>query len=160
METATRYFSTIENLMTEVSRLNKELQEAIKGKLPSRCIPEEVADQCFSKIAGVIGPVASGSLVDEISVLCNEFVRVGQEYVSAMELLQKAKQEKTAIDNIVNGIDVDENYSPTPLVDSVSRLRAVLEVTKTRIDRFVSNGNSDLVDLKNELACFLSGNKE
>lgn len=157
METATRYFTTIENLMTEVSRLNKELQEAAKGKLPSRCIPEDVADQCFQKIATVIGPTARGTLLDEISILCHEFMAVGQEYRSAIELLQRAKQEKNAIDKAVKGDDLDENFNLTPTVSEVSRLRAVLEVTKTRLDRFVANGNTDLVDLRNELSRYLSG---
>jgi len=159
METATRYFATIEKLMIEVSRLNKELKDSMNGKLPSRCIPEEMADKCFSKIAEYIGPVARGTLLDEISILCDQFKRLEQEYLSVIDILKHAKQEKTAIDRIVKGDDIDENYNPTSTVNSVSRLRAVLEVTKTRIDRFVNNGNSELIELRNELAQFLSGNK-
>lgn len=157
METATRYFTTIENLMTEVSRLNKELQEIAKGRLPTRCIPEDVAEQCFQKIATVIGPTARGTLLDEINVLCGEFMMVAKEHSSVMQLLQAAKREKDAIDKAVKGDDIDEGFNPTSTVNDVSRLRAVLEVTKTRLDRFVANGNTDLVDLRNELSCFLSG---
>lgn len=159
METNARYLQTIENLMVENSRLTKELADAVKGKLPSRIISEEIADQCYHKIASVIGPVAKGSLLDEVSVLCNEFVKVGREFMSAVDTLKKREREIKAIEQTTKGEDIEENYNPTPLVNNVSRIRGVLEVMKVRLDRLVASGNTDVVDMRNDLARFLNGGK-
>jgi hypothetical protein len=157
METTTRYLATIESLMIENSRLTKEIESVTKGILPSRIISQEIADKCFNKIASIIGPVANGTLFDEITFLCNEFVKVGQEYVTVLDTLKIHKKQQTAIEQVVKGDDVEENYIPTSLVNNVSRLRAVLEVTRTRLARFVASGSNELGDLYKELATFLDG---
>lgn len=160
METAARYFATIESLMIENSRLVKELENATKGILPSRMVSQEVVDQCFSKIASIIGPVAKGTLADEIDVLCSEFVRVGQEYMKVQTSLDSHKKQQGAIECAVKGDDVEESYTPTALVNTVSRLRAVLEVTSARLARLAAGGNNELSDLHKEISTFLeSGTK-
>lgn len=160
METATRYFDTIEKLMTDNSRLTKELADAVNGKMPSRIISQEMADECFNKIAGMIGPVASGSLLDEITAFCNEYMKLAQDYRKVAEQNKYAKSQETAIEKIVKGEDLDESYIPTALVSNVSRLRAVLEVSKTRLARLVSNGINDVAELYNDVATFLDGKNE
>ncbi len=159
METNARYLSTIESLMVENSRLTKELADSIKGKLPSRIISEEIADQCYHKIANIIGPVAKGNLLDEVSILCNEFTKVGRELMVMADTVKKRDREHVAILQTINGQDIEEGYNPTPLVNKASRIRGVLEVMKVRLDRLVTSGNTDVVAIRDDLTRFLSGDK-
>lgn len=159
METATRYLATIESLMINSSRLEKELQDTTQGKLPTRAISQEMADQCYHRIASVLGPTAKGTLLDEVTVLCNEFLKVAKLYTEITNTLKLYEKDNKAIEQTVKGNDLEDTYKPTPIVSSVARLRGVLEVTKTRLDRLVSTGNNDVVELRNEVARFLGGDK-
>jgi hypothetical protein len=166
METATRYLQTIESLMVENSRLLKELQDATNGKLPSRIIPQEEADQCFGRIAEIMGPIARGNLLSEVTTLCNEFKKIGQEYMTAATKAKALEKERGAIEKVIKGEDVEESQSPfgreysMEMVNKVARLRAVLEVIKTRLDRLcLRNDSPDLMELRKDVAGFLSGDK-
>lgn len=155
MEPATRYFQTIENLMVEVSRLKKELADALKGKMPSRIVPQDEADRCFGKISEIIGPVAKGSLISEVTALCEEFKVLAAEYTSAVSKLAALTKEQKAIESIVKGNDINENDYVTATTKNVARLRAVLEVAKMRLDR-IDSSNSSIAEIKKDIAHFLS----
>jgi len=167
METAARYLETIESLMIENSRLTKELGEVVKGKLPSRIIPEEEAEKCFNLISKYLSKVASGSLFGEISVLCSELEKIGHEYIKCSSQVKAFEKENAAITQAVSGDDIDPNYNATALVNKVMRLRAVLEVIKARLDRMCASepgankpeANSEVYDLRKDVATFLSGDK-
>jgi hypothetical protein len=157
METATRYLHTIESLMIDNSRLKKELNEAVKGKLPSRIVPVEEVEKCFGIIASVLGPTSRGDLLNEVTIICNEFKNVSREYVSAASTMHALEKEKSAAIKAVKGDDIDDNYSSSRLVNDVVRLRAVLEVIKTRLDRLCSiNTNTELSELRKDVVGFLS----
>lgn len=165
METSTRYLHTIEALMVENSRLTKELQDAINGKLPSRIVSQDEADQCFHKIADIMGPIARGSLLTEISTLCNEFKTVAQQYMVEAKKAQLLEKERGAVEKAIKGKDIEENFSlggySTEMVNNAVRLRAVLEVIKTRLDRMClkSDTNSEIFELRKNVSDFLSGDK-
>lgn len=162
METSTRYLTTIEALMIDNSRLTKELQDIVIGKMPANVIQQEMAEQCFAKIASVLGPSARGNLLDEITVLCDEFLRVGNEYVSSISQIKKLAEEKEIIGKIVNGDDDGSDNESTPLIIEVARLRGVIEVIKTRMDRLsLSDGDcrSEIIELKNSVTGFLNKNR-
>lgn len=155
METAARYFETIEILMTEVSRLTKELQDAIKGKLPSRIVPQEEVEKCFAKIAEVIGPMATGSLYSEIGVLCNEFRAIANEYTTVASKFVELDKERNIVQQIIKGDDLDETQTQTTVTKDVARLRGVLELTKMRLDRLTNN--SEVAEIRKDLTLFLNG---
>lgn len=154
MENANRYLATIESLMSENSRLTKELQDSLQGKLPERIVSQDIADLCFSKIAHVLGPSASGTLLDEVNTLCNEFLKIVDEHSVVSYKLKKYVKENEEIEKALMGEDVEDGHAAT--VGKVVKLRAVLEVTKARLDRFVV-GNSEIADLRREVAAFLNG---
>ena len=161
METATRYLATIESLMVENSRLSKELEDAVKGKLPSRIISQEEADKCFHMISKYLGPVAKGTLLSEITVLCDEFQKVGTEYMKLIPQIKALEKETQSINQAVKGNDVEQGYT-TPLITKVVRLHAVLEVIKARLDRMCSSSRQDMseiYDLRKDVAGFLNGDK-
>ena len=146
--------------MIENSRLTKEIQDAVKGKMPANIIPQEIADKCFAKISSILGPTARGSLLDEITLLCNEFVKMDQEYMVSASQTKKLAKEKEVLEKVIKGDDIDDGYEATQLISKVSRLRGVLEVIKTRLDRLCTTSvRPEIVELRNSVSDFLSGDK-
>src|SRR5271154_6766234 len=97
METSERYFKTIEHLMVENSRLTKDLQDAINGKLPSRIVSQEEAEHCFELIANHFGPVARGNLLGEIRLLCEQLQNTTAEYANVATKIKSFEKEQEAI---------------------------------------------------------------
>lgn len=145
--------------MIENSRLTKELQDIVKDKMPANIVSQEMAEKCLATIATILGPTARGSLLDEITFLCNEFMKISNEYIVVDRQSKQLSREKESIEKAVKGDDVDENHETTQLIKRVIRLRGVLEVIKTRLDRLSKNCNqSEIADLRKNVADFLSEN--
>lgn len=157
MESSTRYLETIETLMAQNSKLTKELQDAVVGKLPSNIVSQEMIEQCFIQIARVFGPTAKGSILDEVTFLCNNFIKMNEDYNIRVRQAQSLVLEKEAAMKALDGNDLEEY---TELTGKVSKLRGVLEVIKTRLDRLCTTScDQDIIELRKNLADFLGGVK-
>ncbi len=125
--------------------------------MPANIAPPEMVEQCFATIARILGPTARGTLLDEVNLLCNEFIKIGNEYMKSSSQAQELSAEKKAIEKAVKGQDIDDNEA-TELASKVARLHGVLEVIKTRLDRLCRvECQSEISDLRKSVADFLGG---
>lgn len=152
---------TIEKLMTENSRLQLELQQAIKGRMPDSYLPPDLGVYCMELLSQAgIGKTfreingREPSLYDMIHEACDSIYSLTAVIDDKDYQLKTLLNREELVNKALNGADLDENEKRSKVVKQASRIRAILELIKIRLSRFAKT-NDDLTRLYEEVKDFL-----
>ncbi len=150
---------TIENLVDENNRLNKELQVLRTGNDVEAYTPYRDAGYAVDVLKkvgfGIKQPNAT--LAQLITEMADFTMRLRQDYNEVEKYAMTYKARQDAIIKICSGLDCDPLHRANDVVDRVSRLRGTLEMVKIRLERLEKfNYNEEINQLHFDLENFLT----